>query len=267
MITCSSIGYNGRLANQMFQFASTVGIARKLGYEAKFPEENFIPGNPHDYNGGKLRECFDIPDYYFLKRSEIEKNILYEYNEPHFNYVSDTEIIPDGVNLMGYFQTERYFSHCEQEIRKIFKFRKDLDSTGGQITIEPDSTCLHIRRGDYLSSPNHHPVQDAEYYKRGVEIAKSEYYYVFSDDIQWCKDNIRGFADNVIFIDEDNPYLSLNLMTKCKNHIIANSSLSWWAAWLGKKEDQKVVSPSRWFGDSLSKNETRDLYCKNWIVI
>lgn len=264
MITCSTIGYNGRLANQMFQFASTVGIARNLGYDPKFPLENFIQGNPHDYNGGKLRECFDIPDEYFLSRNEIEGKILYEYTETSFSYNREIESLPDNVNMRGYFQSEKYFKNSEDEIRKIFKFKSVKE---GIIQESSESTCVHIRRGDYVTSPAHHPVQTREYYLRSMREIGHGTFYVFSDDLQWGKENIKFPELDIVFIDEENPYVSLNLMTQCANHIIANSSLSWWAAWLGKKEGQKVFSPSNWFGPALSHNNTSDLYCKGWYKI
>ena len=264
MITCSSIGYNGRLANQMFQFASTVGIARKLGYDPKFPLENFTQGNPHDYNGGKLRECFDIPEEYFISRNDISGRILYEYNETSFKYNQETELLPDNVNLKGYFQSELYFKDSEGEIRNLFKFREGKTDPS---LISHRSTCVHVRRGDYVSSPNHHPVQSREYYLRAMNQIGEGTFYVFSDDLQWCKDNIQFSDMDIVFIDIEDPYVSLNLMAQCSNHVIANSSLSWWAAWLGKKEGQKVFSPSNWFGPALSHNDTSDLYCKEWYKI
>lgn len=265
MITCSSIGYNGRLANQIFQFASTVGIARNLGYDVKFPSENFIQGDPHDYNGGKLRECFDIPDCYFASRNEIAHSVAYVYNENSFNYDESVSGIPDGVDLRGYFQSERYFKNIENEIRDILKFRDVIEQESRLVCdISDNSTCVHVRRGDYVTSPDHHPVQTVEYYKKAIDIIHDGTFYVFSDDLEWCRNNLPREDKNIVFLEVENPYVSLYLMARCKNHIIANSSLSWWAAWLGKKEGQVVFSPSNWFGPALAKNDTRDLYCEGW---
>ena len=265
MITCSTIGYNGRLANQMFQFASTVGIARSLGYDVKFPAENFVSGDPHDFNGGKLRECFDIPGEYFLPRGSISSKIQYNYNENGFSFNEDTKILPDNVNLNGYFQSEKYFKDSEKEIRLIFNFRNDvLLESSREIKIEDKSTCVHVRRGDYLKSPDHHPFLGAEYYLNAMDEIGDSIFYVFSDDIDWCVKNLKFNNKELVFLDIKNPYVSLNLMSKCTNHIIANSSLSWWAAWLGKVEGQKVISPLNWFGPLLSHNDTKDLYCDSW---
>jgi hypothetical protein len=268
MITCSNIGFNGRLANQMFQFASTVGIARNLGYNPKFPIENFLQNKGHhEYNGGKLLECFDIPNIYFTSLAEISNTLKYVYQESSFNFNPETQSLPDDINLNGYFQTERYFKNSGKEIRKIFTFRKDIVEKANDIVkIEVNSTCVHVRRGDYLSSPNHHPVQTLSYYQSGMEAIGDSKFYFFSDDITWCKENFNYLEDKAIFLDIENPYVSLFLMTQCKNHIMSNSSLSWWAAWLGgDKESQIVVAPNNWFGPSLSHNNTEDLYLPSWI--
>jgi hypothetical protein len=268
MITCSTIGYNGRLANQMFQFASTVGIARRLGYDVKFPTENFVSGNPHDFNGGKLRECFDIPEEYFLPSVSISSKIQYNYNENGFSFNEDTKILPDNVNLNGYFQSEKYFKDSEKEIRSVFSFRNSILSESSEIVkIEDNSTCVHVRRGDYLKSPEHHPFLGIGYYSRAMDIIGDSTFYVFSDDMDWCVENLKSEDKRIVFLDIENPYVSLNIMSKCSNHIIANSSLSWWAAWIGKKEEQRVISPVNWFGPSLSRNNTKDLYCENWVKI
>jgi len=265
MITCSSIGYNGSLANQIFQFASTWGISRTLGYGVRFPAENFTSGNPHDYSGGKLRECFDIPNTLFAPGSEIIRSLSYVYNERCFSYDEGTRSIPDGSDLRGYFQSELYFKEHETELRKILRFRPDVvDRANSLYKINPDSTCIHVRRGDYLSSSNHHPSQNVEYYQKAIKHIDGGTFYVFSDDIGWCRENLNSLDNNLVFLEIMDPYVSLFLMSQCKNHIIANSSFSWWGAWLGKKEDQIVLSPSTWFGPSLSMNNTKDLYCEGW---
>jgi hypothetical protein len=263
MITCSSIGYNGRLANQMFQFASSVGIARKLGYDVKFPVENFTKTDPHDYNGGKLRECFDIPDSYFAPSSLISSAIQYNYSENTFNFNNEALSLPDNVNLHGYFQNENYFKDFSEEIISCFSFRKEIMEKGS-ISIDDDSVSVHVRRGDYLKFLDHHPVLDRDYYIEAIRKIGSKNVYIFSDDIGWCKENINidGFVLN--FIEEPDPYVSLYLMSSCSNNIISNSSYSWWAAWLNKKEDKKIIGPRVWFGPSMQK-DTSGVLPESWI--
>ena len=130
---------------------------------------------------------------------------------------------------------------------------------------------IHIRRGDYTLYPDHHPTCDISYYKKSLEdICKKSISFssiiVFSDDKKWCKENLINHIDFPFIIpDVDNPYVELYMMTQCKYHIIANSSFSWWGAWLSNTN--QVIAPAKWFGDELDIHNWSDLYCKNWIVI
>lgn len=264
MITFNNIGYMGRLGNQMFQMASTIGIARRLGLDPVFPLENFGSQSPYSHTGCDLLQCFNIPEAFIKPMSDIQIN--YIYSESVFNYNQEISDIPDYTALSGYFQTEKYFEHIESEIREIFTFRDSIESIAESMDINTNnSVSIHIRRGDYLSSPDHHPTQDAEYYKRSIsEFGSDKIFYIFSDDIEWCRQIFTG--SNFRFIDSGNPYADLCIMSKLKNHIIANSSFSWWGAWLSGK-DSKVVAPIRWFGPALANKDTSDIYCKNWIKI
>lgn len=253
----------GRFGNQMFQFASTVGIARNLGYPPIFPREIFIESeNPDSYIGFKLNECFDLPSNMITSMSDIKVEYLYE--ETSFTYDSQTEIIPDNTDLSGYFQTEKYFSHIEEEIRSIFKFKESIITEANNITEIANGISIHVRRGDYLNYPLHHPSQDIKYYNLAIsEFPRDSNFYVFSDDIEWCKSNIN--SKNIEYIDSKNPYIDMYLMTQCVGHIIANSSFSWWGAWLAN-DSKKIIAPSKWFGPQINK-DTSDLYCKNWKII
>ncbi len=254
----------GRLANQMFQFASTVGIARKLGYDVKFPGENFISGNPHDYNGGKLRECFNIDDKYFAPSHLISKEILYSYKESSFNFNPDTLGLPDRTDLHGYFQNERYFSHCSEEVLECFTFKKNtIENTPH---VEPNSVSVHVRRGDYLNSPGHHPTQTPEYYNKAIEISGKKNIYIFSEDLNWCRDNINKNDNNLFFVNENDPFVSMRMMSLCEDNIISNSSYGWWGAWLNLNPHKKVIGPISWFGPLLP-NDTSDVLPPNWIKI
>ena len=125
---------------------------------------------------------------------------------------------------------------------------------------------LHIRRTDYVTNPNHTAL-DASYYKKALkEFGEDETVLVFSDDPIWCHDS-GLFADDRFMIAEGNSgWTDMCLMTMCKGHIIANSSFSWWGAWLAKSE--KVVAPSGWFvGSNLEHLDTKDLIPEEWVVI
>ena len=133
MITYSKIGHFGRLGNQLFQFAGVLGIARKLGYEVKFPTENTTEYQLEDFKDGVTRECtFDIPKAFVLNESILDTkfNILpqikYEVNEPYFHFNPEYFTAPDGCDFRGYFQTEKYFKHIEDELRQLLVFKPDI---------------------------------------------------------------------------------------------------------------------------------------------
>ena len=126
---------------------------------------------------------------------------------------------------------------------------------------------MHIRRGDYVLYPDHHPTCDLDYYKNSIELIKKQSnnkkkILIFSDDKQWCKNTFLG--DEYIISENTNPYIDLYMMTLCDYHIIANSSFSWWGAWLAKSK--KTIAPSKWFGRLINKN-TSDVYCNGWEII
>ena len=267
MITFSNIGHMGRLANQMFQFASTVGTARKRGYDVKFPIENFSSDTPDSYNGCKLLDCFDVPDSYLTDRDTIAKSINYIYRENDFRYNPEVEYIPDGIDLYGYFQNEKYFLDSKDEITECFKFKIDIvDKASTYINDFKDSVSIHVRRGDYVNQSDHHPVQSVDYYYKALEIVGSKKVFIFSDDIEWCRENIKIEAFDLNFMDINNPYISMYLMSRCENNIIANSSFSWWSSWLNQNTNKKVIGPKLWFGDVMNK-DTSDVLPKEWISI
>lgn len=272
----------GRLGNQMFQFASTLGIGRRRGYEVRFPIENFrIPhlSGPIDvktgtttYVKGDLIDCFNISEDYFIPSTRLQ--IYSIYNESKFEYDELTEFIPDGTTLNGYFQSEKYFSDIREELINVFTFKDDFVNLGNyyleNISNGKDLISLHVRRGDYTLYPDHHPTCDTSYYSKAVEEIKKlsgneNKIIVFSDDKEWCSENLGEFiGEDFIVPDPNNPYVELYMMTKCQYHIIANSSFSWWGSWLS--DSKLTISPSKWFGPSMGKN-TKDVYCKSWVKI
>jgi hypothetical protein len=282
MISFRSIGYLGRLGNQMFQFASAVGISKMTGVPCSFPIENCstsIGGGPIDPKTGikmnvkcDLLDCFDIPSEYFVPGNKINPKFIYQENDFKFN--PEVQRIGPDTDLYGYFQDERYFLDYRKEIIQIFKFKTDIESrakTYWEEIISPQiegfsPVSLHVRRGDYTLYPGHHPVCSKEYYSQAMNefSEKNVKFLIFSDDIDWCKQEFIGSP--FIFIESGSPYSDLKIMTMCDHHIIANSSYSWWGAWLNEKKDPRVVAPSRWFGNLLQKDAS-EIYCSGWKVI
>jgi hypothetical protein len=282
MIVFQNIGYMGRLGNQMFQFSSTLGIAKRKGFEARFPIENCTvsyTNGPIDLNTGltsavkcDLLDCFDIPEEYFIPSHQLVIN--YSYNEERFEYDPNTENLPDGLVLNGYYQTEKYFLDIKEDLKNIFKFKPEFISPADYI-LDPikegkELVSIHVRRGDYTLYPDHHPTCDPSYYSKSIEEIKkisgdNIKIIIFSDDKDWCLNNMGNYIGNDFIISPiDNPYSELYMMTKCNYHVIANSSFSWWGSWLS--DSKLTIAPEKWFGRMIQKN-TEDVYCKNWIKI
>jgi len=172
------------------------------------------------------------------------------YNESKHNY----QEIPftDNMELNGYFQTEKYFINARQEILEKFGTTKTLIN----------KTSIHIRRGDYLLYPTKHPLPPFEYYTNNINTNKE--YIIFSDDIPWCKQAFKNY-NNIEYSENKSELEDLELMMRCKNNIIANSSFSWWGAWLNQNENKIVITPKVWFGPDNSHLNSSDLILENWI--
>lgn len=267
MISFNHLGNLGRLGNQMFQYAALLGVAYKHDYDYCLPPRSVVATvDPNCINSDiTLFECFDISESLFkitdfptLKQTGhgLDKKIF--------------ENCPDEINLYGYFQTEKYFSHIEEKIRKEFTFVGQIKQPTEEMFYnhfgDTEVISLHIRRGDYVKNPNH-PVQSLEYYEKALGMFDDNLpVFVFSDDIEWCKEQKLFDDDRFIFSEDNNTGVDLCLQSLCKYHIIANSSFSWWGAWLSDSE--KVIAPKRWFGPPLSeKNNTKDLLPDSWIKV
>ena len=235
IITFSRLGNFGRLGNQLFQIACCIGAGKIYSKSPKFYKWNYS-------------DFFKCPIDQTLVETEI-KNI---YREVSFNYSQIPNM--ENVDLIGYFQSDKYFSHCEGDILKHFEFVDSLDD--GSIDPDTETCSVHIRRGDYVNLVGYHPLMGIEYYTKAMDSMRSKgvnKFYFFSDDIQWCKDNF-GLRDEYVYIEGNQDIKDLCLMSKCKNNIIANSSFSWWGAWLNRNESKKVIAPSIWFGELSGKD-------------
>jgi hypothetical protein len=204
----------------------------------------------------------------FLPKYDVSKFSI--YNEPFFNF-QEIPFIEGNVLLNGYFQSEKYFKEHSKEIRELFSFPDEYKNSIKEKynnLLEGTTCSIHIRRGDYLKFPDHHPVQTINYFMKAIrKMPEESLFVVFSDDISWCKDNFPNIEDKFIFIEGNKDYEDLSLMSLCKNNIIANSSFSWWGAWLRKDNDKIVIAPQKWFGNANNHNNTNDLYCENWMTI
>ena len=267
MIGFNHLGRLGRLGNQMFQYAALRGIADKQGVNYCFPfHQDAVDDGLGNPNRTELFDCFDMETVSLLNIQMVDPGRptihegTFHFNEGLFSNQFD------WVNLFGFFQSEKYFKHVEDTIRKDFTFKEEivgpckemLDSVGSDRVVG-----LHIRRQDYLTNPNHCAL-DIEYYERALaQFPDDVPVIVFSDDPMWCYVQ-KLFADDRFMVSESNDgYVDMCMMSMCSDFIIANSSFSWWAAWLGNRG--KVIAPKKWF--PTNDKDLKDLYPETWEVL
>lgn len=196
---------------------------------------------------------------------------LQVFQEPSFCFTQIPDFTDCNVNLKGYFQCTQHFGNCSKEIRDFYR----LDSNDQRFEKNKDTVSVHVRRGDYLLYSNVHVVQSIDYYRNAISqhFSSASRFLLFSDDVAWLKENQNNLniPANAIceIFDNSDEIESLYEMQSCgAGHIIANSSFSWWAAFLGCSDfDTKiVVAPAIWFGPDGPK-DTQDIYINNWIKI
>lgn len=277
-ISYNKLGSNGGLGNQMFQYAALRGIAAHHNYDWVVPKQ--IDYGTSNYG---LFECFKM-------ESVLEKN----FGITNYNSISTGcsqfssnffNSCPDNINLHDYFQTEKYFKNVESIIRKDYSFKDDILESCLEVMDDLlNPIFIHVRRGDYVKLQNFHKLCGIDYYEKSLEFFSNDCnVLIFSDDIDWCKeqsifqDDRFMFSESKIFYNHKTysagemthwlvPYYDLCLMSLCNGGIIANSSLSWWGAWL-QEGINKVIAPKDWFGPGGSTIDTSDLYCDGWIKV
>ena len=277
-ISYNRLGSNGRLGNQMFQYAGLRGIAANRNFEWLIPR----PDNYGDSNYG-LFDCFEMSSVEEENFGQLNgQNIAtgqFHFSQEFFNNC------PDNINLHDYFQTEKYFKNIEDVIRNDFSFKKEIVKSCLEILDElVDPIFIHIRRGDYVNQPDNHPVCSTSYYESSLNNFKdTSSVLIFSDDPEWCKSQ-ELFSDDRFLISEFNltynqtsdtndgrvksliPYYDLCLMSMCQGGIIANSSMSWWGAWLIQNQIQPIVAPNPWFGKNYIHYDMSDLIPERWVI-
>jgi hypothetical protein len=263
MLAFNHLGHLGRLGNQMFQYASLRGIAARRGYDFGIPPSKF----EDEWRSHQLFELFDLPN---LPRSNVK--YLDGGNAPiaqerffHFDQLLFDQC-PNDISLFGYFQSEKYFKHIEDSIREDFVFREHILEPCKEIAEGFDNpVSIHVRRTDYLTNSANHYNLSLEYYEEALKHFDGRQVIVFSDDPEWCQEQELFSDDRFLVSESGDNKIDLCLMTFCTSHIIANSSFSWWGAWLAKSE--KVIAPSKWFGPNNADKETKDLIPETWTII
>jgi hypothetical protein len=285
----------GGLGNQFFQYALGRNLALRNKTELKLDISGFESYKLHKY----VLHHFNIVENIATKEDiqrfkptqrqffsyvtyKISKLVLPWYqqkyiSEPDFSYNSNIFRIKGNAYLDGYWQSEKYFAEQSKIILKEFSVKNKPDELNREMLAiigSTNSVSLHIRRGDYVSNRKNtetHGVLGIDYYMRALnfmeEKVKNPQVFVFSDDIPWARENLKTDVP-LHFIDHngvERNYEDLRLMSNCKYHIIANSSFSWWGAWLGRFPDKQIYAPRNWF--KSSDNDTKDLIPETWDLI
>ena len=280
MIGNNRIGCNGRLGNQMFQYASMRGIASVKGFDWVVPPENY----DHTANYA-LFETFKMTNVQEKNIGFVEGEILKETIHCYDENLVDS--CSDNTNLDGFFQTEKYFENIVDEIRSDFTFKDEYLKPCKEFIDSLDTTpiFLHVRRGDAIGKEHYHPVAPMSYYVEALKrFDEDTPCFVFSDDLDWCKSQDLFKSDKFLFNDNIErydyqsmdgsgsmpytllPHVDLCLMSLCSGAIIVNSSFSWWGAWLQNNRG-KVIASKPWFGPSASDLDTSDVVPDHWEII
>lgn len=265
MITCELQGpgapggiHNFGLGNLLFQIATCLSLAIDNNCKAIFPD---LKNNKYgDYKNNILHRIDISGDKSFVKSV---------YHEPHAHNYKKIKYTKN-MKMYGYFQSEKYFHHNRNKILEQLEPSDELlvylNSKYPDYINKDNVVSLHVRRGDYVNLQDYHPLLTIEYYEKALNIFDNiDNIVVFSDDINWCKNNLK--LDKLKFVEDEKDYIEMYLMSMIKNNIIANSSFSWWGAWLNNYPDRKIVAPNKWFGIKWSKWATDDLIPDNWIKI
>lgn len=286
---------NGGLGNQMFQYANAKALATRKGvdflvdaslYEKKVMHQGFEVGKIFDLpvrlaTQSDLKKVLGIFQSPFanriLARLPLLKHLSRRFiSEPHFEYWDGLKNCPKDAYLFGYWQSESYFSDCEEQIRHEFSFKPFADvkniELAQQIQNSECAVSIHVRRGDFLTNPKastYHGVLPQTYYSEALMHLASKLpkidLFIFSDDIEWVKANLDLSTHKIHFVNHNtgaNSFQDMALMSLCDHHIIANSSFSWWGAWLNPSKDKIVIAPKRWFIQPIN---TKDLIPSTWI--
>jgi hypothetical protein len=275
--------FQGGLGNQLFQYAAARHLALANRAELKLDLRAYGPRTLRRFELGAFRIAGTrVGALERLRfRTKLWRGADAKYlREPHFHYWPSLLQFRSAFILMdGYWQSEKYFSDVEEIIRSEIVLREPLRVEARRLADSIETTqavAIHVRRGDYVSDPvvrRVHPVQPVSYYRSAVDFllrrgVSNPWFYLFSDDPDWCRANIEIPAHPVTYVADyqvGSSVAELELMRRCRHHVIANSSFSWWGAWLAEHREQIVVAPRQWF--STGARDTRDLYPAGWTLI
>lgn len=261
-ISFNHLGNYGHIGNQMFQYAMIKGLSIKYNRSFVIPHKEVFGNFYYTKLRSNIDQCFNIDCERGITDFPTLEEKQFSFDEELFNNFPS-----HNVNLLGFFQTEKYFKHIESQIKNDFKFiPKYFDECSkARENLSKEVLSIHIRRTDYLDNTSHF-CPDLSYYEKGIKsIPEDCEVLIFSDDPEWCKSQELFSSDRFLISETDDPYIDMCLMTMCQYHIIAPSTFSWWGAYLS--DSKKVFAPKKWFGPSNAHLETKHIYCGNWEII
>lgn len=259
-VTFSKLGQHGQLGNQLFQIAAVVGIAKKNGMQPVLPAWEYALYFPN-YEVGTVKTEYQI-------------------KEPFFHHADISLDQHADVDLLGYFQSEKYWLHCEQEIARLFRmknflFVRDEPFEDKILHSSNNNVAMHVRRGDYVNNPNYYQLT-ADYYIKALHRLHATYgdlnVLCFSNDIEWCRHNLNEAitGHKINFVEGGTAIEDFYLGSRCDHFIIANSSFSWWMARLAEFRNPctTVMRPEFWNdGDLLQHADEKDICPDRWEVV
>jgi hypothetical protein len=266
MITHNKIGYNGRLGNQLFIYATLVSLREKLGIEIGIPSENCkkLINASYDmhHNFWVESKCF-LYDYFEITAPQIDYHYPIVYTEAKHGYNQELYSIgTNDISIDGYFQSWKYFNEYKSLVKKEFRFKEDvIQNVKGRLDGIKNKISIHIRLGDALAHPNIFKLNTDYITNILSEFNEECNYIIFSDNFEYIRDWFPD--DSSVHFMNYNEIESLYLMTQCDHFILSPSTFSWWGAYLGEKENSKVYSPDWWFNDG---RDYADLNLPHWKI-
>lgn len=254
------LDHNGYELNRIFKINTDIATVEERNRFLK----NFFIGKPL-----KRRNIISRIELKLLR----EKNLVYMWKEAKETITyNENYFRKNNIYFFSHYQTEKYFKNIEEDLKKEYTFPLITDDKNKQILDKMKNTnsiSVHVRRGDYITSKSFKEICSLNYYKNAIKTiyrnVNKPYFFIFSNDIDWCRKNFD--MENVIFVDNNKgnkSYIDMQLMSCCKHNIIANSTFSWWGAWLNDNKDKMVLSPNRWFN---SVEGTCDIIPNDWYKI
>lgn len=276
IFTMSNLSLNGRMGNQLFQISALVGLAEKYNCKYVLPNWHYA-----QYFKGQFNQML-----------EVSSIITHKYHEPHFHY---SELIEEDIievkpgasqtviDLSGYFQSEKYWIHCKDKILQVFEFKDDVINNCENYLLNSNLslkrlTSIHLRFGDYVNNSYYADLINSNYYVSAIARSqiKTDHYLIFSDDIELAIKNFKDTLTNFdyiegvhyTFVSGFSEIEDLYLQSQCFNNIIANSSYSFWGAYLNENKNKTVFAPNEnhWFGKNLAIS-SKDIYTSNMILL